>query len=289
MVNHANKQGELSLDTLAEKYRDFYQNLTSQYGFAEKKNNPLNLTEKLNNNSYIKKSIRENPFEKFERKRFFYQCKDLNFISFDPVLWEKLKVIDIEKICKQLIEDGRNYFLKLNINLKNEDLNHLLAVPNLRPQIQGGGVSTIIEEIGTQLPYYKDLKIACGHFQSSRHDEVESYLVPDGYGNLHPDKNFIANASGNSMNGGKHAIQDGDLLLLEWISSSSAGSISEKTLAIEVIDEAGDSQYLLRKVKKQINGQYLLKANNPEYKDKLANENMRTFARLKGVIDPLSS
>ncbi len=139
-------------------------------------------------------------------------------------------------------------------------------------------------EQGTELPYYTDLKIACGHFKTSRHDECENYLVPESYGNLDASKHFIAMAQGNSMNGGKHPIIDGDLLLLEWITATSAGSISNKTLAIEMIDETGDSQYLLRVVKKQKNGSYLLTANNPDYNDKLATEQMHTFARFKAVI-----
>ena len=38
----------------------------------------------------MKKSLLENPFEKFERKRFVYFSKDLNILSFNPNLWEKM-------------------------------------------------------------------------------------------------------------------------------------------------------------------------------------------------------
>ena len=98
------------------------------------------------------------------------------------------------------------------------------------------------------------LKIACGHFKTSEYEEVEGYLVPDNthkFGILNPEVHFIATASGNSMNGGKNAVEDGDLLLLEWITPSNAGSISGQTMAIETQDESGDDQYLLRVVKKQ--------------------------------------
>lgn len=57
--------------------------------------------------------------------------------------------------------------------------------------------------------------------------------------------------------------------------------------AIERQDMPGDNQYLLRKVIKNNDGGYTLKASNPEYKDLLADESMVTFARFKGVIDPL--
>ena len=71
---------------------------------------------------------------------------------------------------------------------------------------------------------------------------------------------------------------------MEKITSNNAGSISGLTLAIETQDLTGDDQYLLRVVKKVANGQYLLVANNPDYLDIMANEQMNTFARLKSVL-----
>ena len=58
-------------------------------------------------------------------------------------------------------------------------------------------------------------------------------------------------------------------------------------MAIEKQDESGDNQYLLRAVKKIASGQYLLKANNPDYPDLQSDDSMRTLARFKGLIDPL--
>jgi len=55
-------------------------------------------------------------------------------------------------------------------------------------------------------------------------------------------------------------------------------------MAIEMQDEDGGEQYLLRVVKKHVIGQYLLVANNTNYVDMLANEQMNTFARLKTVL-----
>ncbi|EGR4318463.1 DEAD/DEAH box helicase, partial [Vibrio cholerae] len=89
---------------------------------------------------------------------------------------------------------------------------------------------------------------------------------------------------GNSMNGGKNPIQDGDLLLLEWVTPSSAGSISNLTMAIETQDETGDNQYLLRVVRKIAPNQYELQAQNPSYPNMPATDAMKTFARLKAVI-----
>ena len=138
-----------------------------------------------------------------------------------------------------------------------------------------------------ELPYFPNLKIACGHFKTGRADAEDYRSIGIGYGKLDPQRHFIARAAGNSMNGGKQSIQDGDYLLLELMSPSRAGSITGHTLVIERQDETGDNQYLLRVVVKQADGAYLLRANNPDYADLAADDSMRTLARLKSIIDPL--
>lgn len=142
-----------------------------------------------------------------------------------------------------------------------------------------------------ELPYFPNLRIACGHFRTARADAEEHRRLGPGYGRLDPARHFIARASGNSMNGGKNPIRDGDYLLLELVSPGNAGSITGTTMAIERQDRSGDDQYLLRVVTKQRDGSYVLVANNPDYADlhvtpEMAAE-LRTLARLKAVIDPL--
>ena len=114
---------------------------------------------------------------------------------------------------------------------------------------------------------------------------MRKIALPEHYGHLDEERHFIAHASGNSMDGGKNPIKDGDFLLLEVITPEYAGSISNQIVAIERQDLSGDDQYLLRYVRKLGPGQYELIANNPDYQVMLATEDMRTFARLKGVID----
>ena len=138
-----------------------------------------------------------------------------------------------------------------------------------------------------ELPYFPDLKIACGHFRTASSEVTEHRSLGSGYGRIDPARHFIARASGNSMNGRKSPIQDGDYLLFELVSPTNAGSITGSVMAIERQDEFGDNQYLLRGVTKGANGAHVLKAFNPDYKDMVASSEMRTLARLKGVIDPL--
>ena len=137
------------------------------------------------------------------------------------------------------------------------------------------------------LAYFPNIKIACGQFRSGQADAEEYRSLGVGHGKLDPARHFIARASGNSMNGGKKPILDGDYLLLERISPQSAGSITGQVMAIERQDSSGDNQYLLRLVTKPRPGRYILRATNPDYEDIEAVEDMRTFARLKEVLDPL--
>lgn len=144
---------------------------------------------------------------------------------------------------------------------------------------------------GPELPYFPSLKIACGHFRNSQAEEPEYRAIGMGHGRITPNRHFIARASGNSMNDGKNPIHDGDYLLLEQINPNQAGSITGKTLAIERLDETGDTQYLLRTVRKSSAGDYILEAANPDYDDIVVtpelSEQFRTFARLDGVVGPL--
>lgn len=140
----------------------------------------------------------------------------------------------------------------------------------------------------TALPYFPNLKIACGHFKTGTVDAEEYRNLPTSYGNIDPHRHFIARASGNSMNGGKHPIQDGDYLLLEHITPTNAGSITGSVMAIERQDESGDGfQYLLRHIVKTPDGSYVLRATNTDYQDMDATEDMHTLARFKAILSPL--
>lgn len=139
-----------------------------------------------------------------------------------------------------------------------------------------------------QLPYFPDLRIACGHFRTASTEALTHRHVPARYGPLDPARHFLAHATGHSMDGGKHPVRDGDLLLLELITPSRAGSITGQVVAIERGDPStGDSQYLLRVVTKAPDGSYVLKAQNEAYADLPASDDMRTLARLQAIVDPL--
>jgi len=137
------------------------------------------------------------------------------------------------------------------------------------------------------IPYFPNIKIACGNFKSGYSDALEYVIAPTGFGRIDENRHFVARASGNSMNGGKSPIYDGDYLLLEQITSENAAKLTNETIAIERQDESGDNQYLLRKVLKSPEGAYILRANNPGYEDMTASDEMVTFARFKGKVEGL--
>jgi SOS-response transcriptional repressor LexA len=140
----------------------------------------------------------------------------------------------------------------------------------------------------TELPFFPNLKIACGHFRTGFTDAEEYISLGPQFGQLRSEQHFIARASGNSMDGGKSPIRNGDYLLLERVSPTEAFPETDTVMAVERENEAGDeSQYLLRVLHRNIDGAYILQANNPAYDDLAVTPEMRMVARLKIVIDPL--
>ena len=173
--------------------------------------------------------------------------------------------------------------------------------PRLDPESDAGeGADNVVSvPFGvTELPFFPNIRIACGHFKTGYADAEEFRNISGAYGKLDPARHFIARASGESMNGGPNPIHDGDHLLLERVTPTSAGGLTGSVVAIERLDEAGDGQYLLRQVRKDPDGSYRFHATNPDYDDivqppldsadpETHEEPLRPFARLRSVIDPL--
>lgn len=89
MFKLADKEGEVNMDNLIDEYSAFYKDRLERNLQVDRSSCVYDM-EYLNDRTKIKKSILDNPFEKFERKRFVYFSKDLNILSFSPNLWSKL-------------------------------------------------------------------------------------------------------------------------------------------------------------------------------------------------------
>mgnify|MGYP005790987301 FL=1 len=89
MFRLADKEGEVNMDNLIVEYSAFYKDRLERNLQVDRSSCVYDM-EYLNDRTKMKKSILDNPFEKFERKRFVYFSKDLNILSFNPNLWSKL-------------------------------------------------------------------------------------------------------------------------------------------------------------------------------------------------------
>lgn len=114
MLKIVDHNGECNLDDLAKEYRVFYQSRLDDGLSVDRENCPYSELESLENNNSLKRSILQNPFEKFERKRFMYHSKDLNHISFSSNLWQKIsKDKEIGKIRTMFFKDLIEYYDQL--------------------------------------------------------------------------------------------------------------------------------------------------------------------------------
>jgi len=104
-----NKDGEADTNNVLDYYKKFYLDRIKLNLEIDKRNCIYN-KDYLDDIVKIKQSMFNNPFEKYERKRFIYQCKDLNKIAFNPTLWEKLSKVDLKVIKKTYIEHLEEYY-----------------------------------------------------------------------------------------------------------------------------------------------------------------------------------
>jgi hypothetical protein len=54
-----------------------------------------------------------------------YHCKDLNYIAFENNLWFNLEINDQSRIRVQMVDDLKNYYRKLDIDLDSGDYEFL--------------------------------------------------------------------------------------------------------------------------------------------------------------------
>jgi len=152
----------------------------------------------------------------------------------------------------------------------------------------GDGITSVGGSNQQQIPFFSDFKIACGHFSSSEHstENIETKPLPGRYGELSGALNFIAQAKGDSMNGGSNPIRDGDYLLMEAITNSGSKNLTDQTVAIEQKEVIDGDQYLLRRLAAKDLLQKELVAFNPSFPTVTLTSEMTIFARLLRVIEP---
>jgi hypothetical protein len=208
-----NERFEAPLPKLLELYQRFYKNVLRKNGKNERENCPYNRGEYLNNSKEIQISLLANPFEKFERKRFFYHCADLNYLAIDPVLIGNLTTDQYKKIIEQMAQDLRDYYEKLEIPLSESDYSFLLPeLEEVKPETLFIDEPLEEQKYSTMLPFYP-LSIAAGGFMDSdAPDQPSSWFLVEGITSrrtLSPSM-FVAQVLGKSM---EPVIPDGGYCL----------------------------------------------------------------------------
>lgn len=212
----SNERFEAYLPDLLELYQQFYQNLLTNTEKNEREKCPYNRQEYIEDSKVIQRSLLENPFEKFERKRFFYHCKDLNYLAMDPELINNLTPGHYQKIIEQMVQDLRGYYDNLQITLSESDYSFLLPETD-----HDGPLSLFVDKpteeqkYSTVLPFYP-LSIAAGEFlDPTVPNEPESWFMVEGLTSKQvlSISMFVAQVQGKSM---EPVIHDGAYCLFSF-------------------------------------------------------------------------
>ncbi len=211
-----NERSEAYLPDLLELYQKFYRNLLDRTGKNERDNCPLNQPEIINDKKKLQRSLLANPFEKFERKRFFYHCRDLNYLAMDPVLVKKLTSQEYKEILQQMKGDLIDYYDKQDISLVDDDYSFLFSEKSQEEVLELFKDSpTESEQYFSVLPYYP-LSIAAGDFMDSEIPlEPETWFRVDKFSsrNVFSQSMFVAQVQGRSM---EPDIPDGSYCLFTF-------------------------------------------------------------------------
>lgn len=132
-----------------------------------------------------------------------------------------------------------------------------------------------------ELPYYPELKLAAGAFEQGTPETTSKKVKVVANHKIKPDNgHFIAKISGDSMDGGKNPICNGDLVVLEPITPTRGGSVRGQIIAVKYTDEYGDTTYALKRIIKAAPGEYYLASKNKSYPNvKINPDHITPFAR----------
>lgn len=130
---------------------------------------------------------------------------------------------------------------------------------------------------------YPDLRAAAGHAASSVEPPDED-LVSLPLENAAPDL-FAVRVSGNSMEGGKQPLHDGDWAVMKLARSLPASAVENRVVLVEVEGDSFGAQYQIKRLKRDGRG-WRLTSDNPDGPAFTATESMVPIARLERAIRP---
>lgn len=148
-------------------------------------------------------------------------------------------------------------------------------------------VESVVDLDQADLRFYSDLKVACGDpDRTAGLGQAENRLGISATIDTDPERQFLVRASGDSMNGGDTPIEDGDLLLCEWLSATTPAQVEGKICLFAGATNDGHS-YATLKVPVQSDSGWLLRSTNTSIEDQLidADVTLRPIARFVQVVE----
>jgi superfamily II DNA or RNA helicase len=111
LLASCDRNGEAPIHEVLQLYRAFYKKRLDANLPVDKENCVYTL-DYLSNETVLQRSMLDNPFEKYERKRFVYYGKDVSMLAFNPTLWHKLTAADKQAINEILQSNLEEYYQK---------------------------------------------------------------------------------------------------------------------------------------------------------------------------------
>jgi superfamily II DNA or RNA helicase len=90
VLEEVDSVGEADVDRVFSRYQNFYMTRLNRKLQVDRTKSPYNRGEMLRDDKLLKRSMLQNPFEKFERKKFMYHAKDLKRFSIHHRIWNDL-------------------------------------------------------------------------------------------------------------------------------------------------------------------------------------------------------
>ena len=198
---------------------------------------------------------------------------------------------------REMVSDRVLYALKRYFYRKKVDLSEYSFRPQdvLGTRRAAGGVAETRHDddeptASIELPFFPNLKIACGAFREGTVAEAETITVENLHGNLDLERHFVVRTQGDSMDGGNTPIRDEDFVLLEFIDPQHAGSLTSgvRAVAVEYRDDKNNLAYALKQISKDPQGRYQLVSWKPGLPAvPVKSEQMFPLARYVRTVKPI--
>ena len=226
MLRLIDRNGECNLEMLVRTYVEFYRQRLELGVAADREQCPYGRMEYLDDFNQLQRSLLANPFEKFERKRFLYHCKDLGNVAFSSSLWSRINSGgDLNRIRQKFFDDLLAYYEPLGGIPNESELRDLWNVPvsGQDDEQSAPELSLVVhdevdasEQYSSCVPFFS-LQAAAGAFSDGQEVEPEGWVEVGSRHRLEEGM-FVAQVVGHSM---EPRIPDGAYCLFKFYEGGS--------------------------------------------------------------------